>query len=298
MRSRIAVLLLGVAAQAADHPITSARFSPDGTRLALAGGVQVRIEPAGQRIVSRLGQVFGVAWSPDGKWIAVSGGTAGVTGAVELWSASDLGLQKTFARCGDLIYAVAFSPDSTALAAGSADHRAYVVDVATGETKNRLNGHVGPVLALAWSPSGNTLATASADRSVRIWNAADGSLARALTNHNGAVESVVFAPDGQELYSASSDATVRVWVPSNGRMKRILRGFEQPVLSLDYIASRKLLLTGSADSTVRLVSPETGDVSERIDHHAWPQAVAADRDGSRIAWADTAGRYVIREATR
>ncbi|MBM3735486.1 MAG: WD40 repeat domain-containing protein [Acidobacteria bacterium] len=280
----------------ADHAITCVRFSPDGSRLAVAGGNQVRITgTVEQRITSRLSQVFGVAWSPDGKWLAVAGGTPGVAGAVELWSTGTFVLQQTIARGGDVMYGAAFSPDSKSLAAASADHRAHVADVSSGGTQKRLEGHAGPVMAVAWAHDGATLASASADRSVRLWSATDGSLLRALTNHNGAVEGLVFSAAGDELYTASADATVRVWVPSNGRMKRILRGFDAPVLALD-IGPRGLLAAGVADSTVRLISPASGEMVARLatlESGAWPQAVATS--GSRVAWGSTDGRFSIKE---
>jgi len=281
-------------------PITSIRFSPDGRTLAIAQGNRVRLvaEHSDRTIPSRLAQVFAVAWSGDGKWLAAGGGSAAVFGGVEIWDAASGQLVRTVARCGDLVYAVAFSPDSQRLAAASADQRATIVDLASGDTRFRLSGHVGPVLSVAYSSDGQWLATGSADRSIRLWSASAGTPLRALTNHNGAVEAVVFSHDNQTLYSASSDATVRVWVPSNGRMRRILRGYDQPVLALEFLASRQLLLTGSADGSVRLAHPETGEVVETIAKQAsaWSQAVAVSADGAKIAWADTSGRHTIRGA--
>jgi WD40 repeat protein len=285
-------------------PATSIRFSPDGSLLAIGAGNQVRLVPVNggseRRMESRLLQVFAVVWSGDGKWLAIGGGTPGVSGAVEIWDPANLEPVRTVARGGDVLYALAFSPDSLRLAAAGADHRTAVVDVVSGETLFRLAGHVGPVLAVSYSPDGATIATGSADRSIRLWTSTSGALIRSLTNHNGAVQAVLFSPGGTTLFSASADATVRVWVPGNGRMKHILRGYDQAVLALDFVPSLGLLLSGSADGSVRLTHPDNGDLVEHLamDANTWPQTVAVSTDGSTIAWADTSGRHVIRRIHR
>lgn len=281
--------------------VTAIRFSSDGNTLAVAAGNQVRLVPVlggvERTLTSRLAQVFAVAWSNDNRWLAVGGGSPAVSGAVELYDARTLQLQRIVARSGDLIYAAAFSPDSARLAAASADQRVVVAAVSSGETLFRLTGHVGPVLAVRYSPDGASIATAGADRSIRLWNAAAGSLERALTNHNGPVEALAFSPDSKTLYSASSDATLRVWDQATGRMKRILRGFDQPVLALDFVPSRQLLVSGAAGGALRFTNPDTGEHIETIQAAGWIQTVAVSPDGSRIAWADTTGHFNIRSVT-
>src|SRR5262245_39257084 len=57
--------------------------------------------------------------------------------------------------------AVAFRPDSKALATGSADRTAVVREVATGRTITVCKGHMDYVSAVAFSPDGVMLATGS-----------------------------------------------------------------------------------------------------------------------------------------
>jgi hypothetical protein len=66
------------------------------------------------------------------------------------------------------VHALAFSPDGTTLATGSADRTARLWEVASGRELARLT-HQGSVWAVAFSPDGTTLATASEDETARLW---------------------------------------------------------------------------------------------------------------------------------
>jgi WD40 repeat protein len=68
---------------------------------------------------------------------------------------------------------VAFSPDGTTLASGSADHTVRLWDTATGRQIGvPLTGHTDMVFAVAFSPDGKTLASGSVDHTVRLWDTA------------------------------------------------------------------------------------------------------------------------------
>jgi WD40 repeat protein len=298
---RAAVLCLSIlAAQAGSAPpVTSLHF--ESGVLLVAGGNTVRVARDPQwaqegAYTSRLAQVYDAAVRPDGRVLAIAGGSAAITGAVELYETRTKSLLRTVARAGDLVYAAAFSPDGKRIAAASADHYGYLVDAESGERIARLEGHVGPVLCVAFSPDGKTLATGSADRSIRLWDA-NGKLLRSLQNHAGAVTGVIFSADSQTLYSASEDATLREWVVGNGRMKRIYRGFEAPVLSLAASPSRDRLVAAGADGALRIVDSQTGAILKTIgagrDHAAWAHAVAVSGDGKWIASADAAGQLRV-----
>ena len=71
-------------------------------------------------------------------------------------------------RIGSSVWAVAFSPDGSRLATGSADKSARVWDAASGQKLLEVR-HDKRVTAVGFSPDGTRLATGSADKSVRIW---------------------------------------------------------------------------------------------------------------------------------
>jgi hypothetical protein len=100
------------------------------------------------------------------------------------------------------VTAVAFSPDSKALAVASDDSTVRLWDPATGQPVGEpLRGHYGPVTAVAFSPDGRLLASASQDETVRLWDPATSQPAgEPLRGHAESVNTVAFSPDGtQEL---------------------------------------------------------------------------------------------------
>ncbi|HJY00139.1 MAG TPA: hypothetical protein VJ351_04915, partial [Streptosporangiaceae bacterium] len=89
------------------------------------------------------------------------------------------------------VWAVAFSPDGTTLAAGITDGNVWMwnlADPAHPVLIATLTGPQGHVFSVAFSPSGRTLAAASSDGTVHLW---DASPAAALAD--------VCADAGQQL---------------------------------------------------------------------------------------------------
>src|SRR5262249_34372194 len=125
-----------------------------------------------------------VAFSPDGKRIAAAGGEArpGALGSAFVW---DLVTERGVAR-GETgpgaVAALAFAPDGSLLATGGADGQVRMWDVATARVKAAI-GTRGPVNGLAFSPGGRVLAGAAFDGSVRLWDPASGEEVGALSGH-------------------------------------------------------------------------------------------------------------------
>jgi hypothetical protein len=72
----------------------------------------------------------------------------------------------------DEVFAVAFHPDGTRLAAAGRDGAVWLWDLARAEAVVRLPGHKGYVWSLAFNPDGTTLASGSEDATVRLWDTA------------------------------------------------------------------------------------------------------------------------------
>ncbi len=106
------------------------------------------------------------------------------------------------------VLALAWSPDSTMLASGSADATAKVWDAVTATVEHTLL-HSGPVNGIAWDPaSTGRLATACSDNSVNIWDV--NSSARTIySGHGGSVTSVAWGASG--LASGSADTDIIIW---------------------------------------------------------------------------------------
>ncbi|GAC1406456.1 MAG: serine/threonine-protein kinase [Ktedonobacteraceae bacterium] len=111
---------------------------------------------------------------------------------------------------------VAWSPDGTRLASGSADNTVQIWD-AEGGNLNIYSGHTKSVDYVAWSPDGRRVVSASDDKTAKIWNA-NGANILTLTGHTDNVHCAAFSPHGTRIASGSGDTTVKLWDAANGNL--------------------------------------------------------------------------------
>jgi WD40 repeat protein/serine/threonine protein kinase/Flp pilus assembly protein TadD len=181
-------------------------FSPDGKTLvagARSSSVIVwDVTSTQQKMVVWLdreeARTGSIAFSPDGKILA----TGSSNGKIRLWNVDGWQLQATLKGHSEAIHAMAFSPDSKTLAAGSAD-KLRLWDVATGQERITLKGHTGDISCLAFARDGNTLATGSQDGTVRLWRAAIDPEAKAFRTD--------FDPDDPESPAALAEVVNRLY---------------------------------------------------------------------------------------
>jgi WD40 repeat protein len=117
------------------------------------------------------------------------------------------------------VYALAFSPDGTTVAAGGADRTVSTWRVTDSGAPVRVGapgtGHQGAVYGLTYAGDGRVLASASADGAVLLWDAADptGPHRRgpALVGGGGPMYAVASPPDGHRLGAVGEDGLLRLW---------------------------------------------------------------------------------------
>ncbi|MEU4408139.1 WD40 repeat domain-containing protein [Streptosporangium sp. NPDC023963] len=274
--------------------VTSAVFSPDGTRLASASHdrtVWIWDPATGQRVGAPLtghtGRVLSVAFSPDGTRLA----SAGDDKTVRIWdpvTGKQVGAPLTGHT--NWVYSVAFGPDGTRLASAGADGAVRIWDPVTGKQVGApLTGHTSSVLSVAFGPDGTRLASAGDDKTVRIWDVATHlQVGAPLTGHTNWVYSVAFGPDGTRLASAGADKTVRIWDPVTGKQVGApLTGHTSAVYSVAFSPDGTRLASAGADQTVRIwdVATHLQVGAPLTGHTYWVSSVAFALDGTRLVSA-------------
>ena len=261
-------------------------YSPDGTRLAVAGGIGIWLyDTATHQEVALLtghtGGVWSVAFSPDGSTLA-SGSS---DNTVRIWNTQTGAHIRTLTGHAGWVFSVAFSPDGDTLASGSLDGTVRLWEVNTGAPIRTLTGHTFRVWSVAFSPDGDTLASGSLDGTVRLWEVNTGAPIRTLTGHTFRVWSVAFSPDGNTLASASGDRTVRLWEVNTGAPIRTLTGHTSEVLSVAFSPDGNTLASGDGDDgTVRLWEVATGAPIRTLTGHTRSVfSVAFSPDGNTLA---------------
>ena len=234
--------------------------------------------------VAKLG-VWDVAWSPDGRRVAVSR-SIGTGSDLRVWDARTGQGERVLTGHKEQVYAVAWSPDSKRLASASQDGNARLWDPDTGASVLALAGHAGPVQAVAWSLDGARLATGGQDQTARIWDARTGRMTAVLNGHGGRVNAVAWRPDDSRLATASDDRTVRLWDPATGKPLAILRGHADRVFRLAWKPDGSRLASASDDQTIKIWDPfHAGESLDLIGHTAEIKAVAWSPDNRLVATA-------------
>ncbi len=291
--------------------INDIKFSPDGTRLAVAStlgqagtfgtpeqgkvinGIWIYNAHSGEELdlIDAYPAFFAqnIAFSNDGNTLA--GGRDSQT--LRLWDVATGKHLKTFTECTDSVYSVVFSPDGSILASGGQD-QIYLWDVNTGQLRKTLKGHNGLVYSVVFSPDGSILASGSGDATICLWDINTGQLWKTLRGHNSSVNSLCFAADGMTLASGSgysiligehdNDDTVRLWNVSTGTIWRTLTGHTSAVTSVSFSLDGYLLASGSEDKKVRLWNVNTGQPKRIfIGHNSSVQNVTFSPDGCTLA---------------
>lgn len=100
------------------------------------------------------------------------------------------------------VYAVAWSPDGTRLAASTEDGDVYLWEKAGGAARI-LHGHSEPCVRLTFSPDGKLLASGSRDGTTRFWDVSQG-------------QTLVVATEGLANVFSRDGRHVGFWKPSEG----------------------------------------------------------------------------------
>lgn len=267
----ILVLLgIGLPAMAATPPVTALTFSPDGKSV-LAGsqsGLMAYDWPAllmPKRLATQVENVHDLAFSPDGKTLAVAGGTPGETGQVELLVWPEGNSLAVLAAHKDCVQAVVWK-DDTLFASASLDHEIVLWDARTRQPVRRLQGHSRGVTTLGFLPGTPLLVSGSLDQNLRVWNSDTGELVRTLNNHTGEVRQLAVRPllERQPLIaSISRDRTVRFWQPAIGRMVRFVR-LESPPLAAAWLPEGKQLAVTTEAGQLLLIDPADASIVQTV----------------------------------
>jgi WD40 repeat protein len=289
-------------------------MSPGGDRVLLHDSEALWSVPfAGGAVVklaSYQGKLTDVAWSSDGKTLALVGTRPDIP-VIDLAT----GTARELRGHTDSIYNAQFSRDGKTLLSGSDDGSARVWSLGDGSSIV-LRGHDDDVYRARLSPDERTVVTASLDGTVRVWPI-DRSGARVLSEGgeileleldndvatvrttNGiarwslatGVREPLFAraglgigvssPDGQQLVVQGADWTLEVR-HRDGTHVQPLRAHHGFITHVEWARDSRSLYTSSVDGTLRKWDTRTGTSTALVEGNVPVRAFALAADG-RIA---------------
>ncbi|KAI1817254.1 protein hir-1 [Poronia punctata] len=181
-------------------------------------------------------EVYSCHVSPDGKRLATAGGD----GHVRVWSTESIynAEEPTYTRPRQLchmshhlgtIHSVRFSPNGRYLASGADDKIICIYQLESGppaiapfgtsgpppvenwKTSKRLIGHDNDVQDLAWSQDGSILVSVGLDSKVVVWSGHTFEKLKVLSIHQSHVKGITFDPANKFFATASDDRTIKIF---------------------------------------------------------------------------------------
>ncbi|KIL62102.1 hypothetical protein M378DRAFT_166095 [Amanita muscaria Koide BX008] len=117
---------------------------------------------------------------------------------------------------------MAFSPNSSRLAAGNSDGRVYLWDLggieASSPSSNKQTSN-RRLTALALSPNCSRVACGFDNGTIELWETYRLEKQWVATErHSAAVTTLAFSPDGEQFASGSSEGTINMWIGEDGTL--------------------------------------------------------------------------------
>ncbi|MEW4486787.1 hypothetical protein AB1L42_01830 [Thalassoglobus sp. JC818] len=283
----LTLLLPNSVLKAIEPPVTLIVFSPDHTKLVTGSqrGVAIRtlddfaIE---EEVAVPFSAVHALAFSPDGKSLAIAGGNPGESGQIQLLDWPTRNPEGLLHPHEDSIYDICWSLDSRTIASASMDRHVALSDVKADKPLQLFEGHSKGVLCLRFIDQDKLLVSSGIDQNLRVWNPVEATLIRSLNNHRKTVTGLSVRPESPGLpmiASISEDRTVRFWQPTIGRMVRFLELEESPI-AIQWRPGHDSIVTVTASGRVFEVdSISTKILFEEQSDLSWCTSLAVHPNG-------------------
>lgn len=288
--------------------ITSLRYSPDGSLLAVSGFHEVVLHKAdGSGIVARLvglsERIESAVFSPDGKFLAVTGGSPGRFGEVQIWDVAAKTLVLSVPVTYDTVYGASWSSDGGKVAFGCADNTVRAIDAKTGQQVLYQGAHSDWALDTAFSTDNSHVVSVSRDGSMKLTEVATQRFVDNITSITpGALKGGLMAvdrhPKKDELLIGGADGVPKIYQMYRTQARvigddfnRITRFNAQAVpgriFAVAYSPDATRVVIGSSSDgrgEVRVLQEADGKlVAKFADQYGAIYAVAYSPDGKAVA---------------
>lgn len=201
--------------------VTALAFSLDGSTLAVGGYREILLHAAdGSRLEHRLigmsQRIETLAYSPDGSFLAASGGSPGRFGEIQIWDVASRELKIAVQFSLDTLFGVSWSTDGKRLAFGCPDNSCRVIEAVSGQETLKFDHHTDWVLGAIFSLDDKHMVTVSRDRAVKLTQTDSGAFIDNVTSITpgaltGGLEAIDRHPTRNEVAVGGIDGVPKLY---------------------------------------------------------------------------------------
>jgi serine/threonine protein kinase/WD40 repeat protein len=233
----------------------------------------------------------GVAFSPDGRWLA----SGGPDKTVLVWDTASGRPVKVFSDLPEGVHEVAFDPKGELLAAALRNGTVLIWSTEDWELVRTLTAHQGAVHCLAFSADGKTLVTGGREGLTHLWDTETWTKTTLAGVQPDGVRGVAVFPDGLRIASAGHDSTLYVRDREGGKKTWRFEGqaVTRVIVSDD---GRRVVATTDAVAkapVVRVIEPDARSDRKLLGHSDHVNAAALRKDGRLLATGGSDGLVIV-----
>ena len=301
---------------AAPAVITSVRYSPDGSLLAISGYHEVLIYKAdGSGLVSRLvglsERIESAAFSSDGKELAVAGGSPGRFGEIQIWNVAEKKLRYSANFGFDTLYGASWSPNGKMVSFGCSDNTVRAIDAESGQQVVFNGAHTDWVLDTAFSVNSDHLVSVGRDMTMKLTEVATQRFIDNITSITpgalkGGLSTIDRHPQKDEFLVGGSDGAPKTFkmirtsarqIGDNANLLREFPALPGRVYGVAFSRDGNLIAAGSSSDGAGQVRVYQAADGKLISQTEVPDGgiftVAFNLDGTQLAAAGFDGQVLL-----
>ena len=252
-------------------------------------------------------------FSPDGKFLAVTGGSPGRLGEVQIWDVAERKLKLAVPVTYDTVYGASWSGDGSKVAFGCADNTVRAIDTASGKQVLYQGAHSDWVLDTVFSNDSTYVISVSRDRSMKLVEVATQRFVDNITSITpgalkGGLEAVDRRPQKDELLIGGADGVPKIYKMLRTQARQIgddfnlIKAYEAVPGRIYDVAfnpdGSRFAVGSSLDGTgeVRIYETDSGKLLHKLPQQGAIFAVTFSTSGKVLAAAGFEGMVRLYDA--
>jgi WD40 repeat protein len=259
------------------------------------------------RLIGEAPRVESIAFSKDGRQLAVVGGSPAEFGNVQVWDPARKEIVKAIRLSSDSLYGVSFAPDGQSVAFGAADKVVRRLNVADGKVIMEFRAHADWVLGTLFTLDGKQLVSAGRDKAMKLIDAEHGRFVDDINNPLEACVSLARHPTQEQVMYGGDLGGARIYRISDNQARTAgrndtnkLKEFERqrgPVTAVAFSPDGAKAALGSIGEVKVYDANSPGKPEVTLSGMAGPvYAITYSPDGATIATGGFDGTVRLFEA--